>query len=75
MTMSDHLILLFLVGENPAGLDAAPSEMDIDRKMLTCRHQSHLLLKQVRPRLREKKSPIGCKKFINRSDIVTTAHS
>ena len=35
--------------------------------MLTCRQQSHLLLKQVRPRLRKKKSPIGYRKFINRS--------
>ena len=31
--------------------------------MLTCRHQSHLLLKQVPPCLREKKSPIGCRKI------------
>ena len=54
--------------ENPVGLDAVPSEMDIDRNV-DMPQQSHLRL-----RLREKKSPVGYRKFINRSDIVTIAH-
>ena len=55
--------------ENPTCFDAAPSRMDVD-----CRLWSHLLLRRVRPCLREKKLPSGYRKFINRSDIVTTAH-
>ena len=59
--------------ENPVGLDAAPSEMNIDRNVDMPPSEPPVV--EASPTVSEETiSPICCRKFFNRSDIVTTAH-